>query len=103
MSSVWHKGGKPVGRHAALYRRRRDELLSQLGRECVVCGSIEDLHFDHITPADWPRSAYSSHERIKLYKLEADAGNLRVLCGRCNRSKSNRLDWQPPLRMEVTA
>lgn len=36
----------------ARYRARRRELAREyLGGACVVCGSVDDLHFDHIDPS----------------------------------------------------
>lgn len=46
------------------------------GGRCVRCGSVDDLQCDHVTPF--------SHGGT------ADAGNIQLLCGRCNRSKGNR-------------
>lgn len=46
------------------------------GGRCVRCGSVEDLQYDHVTPF--------SHGGT------ADASNIQLLCGRCNRSKGNR-------------
>lgn len=31
-------------------KRRRDELIQMSGGKCVRCGSVDDLHFDHINP-----------------------------------------------------
>jgi hypothetical protein len=50
---------------------RRDE-----GR-CVVCSATEDIQFDHIIP--WSKGGSNNQE------------NIQVLCGDCNRRKSNSI------------
>lgn len=44
---------------------------------CVVCGSDEDLQYDHIIP--FSRGGESG-----------DPDNIQLLCGSCNRAKGNR-------------
>ena len=46
--------------------------------KCVICGSTEDLHIDHI----YPKSKGGSDVE----------GNLQVLCARCNLQKSNKFE-----------
>lgn len=55
---------------------RKEVWLLDNGR-CAQCRSEQDLHFDHIFP--FSRGGRSSFENVQL------------LCGSCNRSKSNRL------------
>lgn len=33
------------------YKARKAELIDKLGGKCVVCGSSENLEFDHINPS----------------------------------------------------
>ncbi len=47
------------------------------GGKCRWCGSAHDLQYDHIVP-------YS------LGGKSDDVENIQLLCGRCNRIKSNR-------------
>jgi hypothetical protein len=47
------------------------------GGKCRRCGSAYDLQYDHIIP-------YSREGRSD------DVNNIQLLCGRCNRRKSNR-------------
>jgi 5-methylcytosine-specific restriction endonuclease McrA len=88
-----------LSRWVKLYHRRREALLELLGHRCRFCGATEQLTFDHIRPADWPRRKYSSHERLKLYLLEARAGLLQVLCLRCNSRKGARTYTQQSLSL----
>ena len=92
------RGGRAVkqSRFMRLYQSRKRELFDLLGSQCAFCGSTERLTFDHIRPADWPRNKYSSHERLRLYLLEAKIGNIQVLCHSCNASKGAR-QFQRPL------
>ena len=46
--------------------------------KCVICGSTEDLHIDHI----YPKSKGGSDVE----------GNLQVLCAGCNLQKSNKFE-----------
>ena len=55
-------------------RRRVFAIYSK----CVICGSTEDLHIDHI----YPKSKGGSDVE----------GNLQVLCARCNLQKSNKFE-----------
>lgn len=47
------------------------------GHKCLECGSLEDLQFDHIIPVALGGAT--------------SAENLQILCGDCNRSKSDAL------------
>ena len=49
------------------------------GGKCVLCGSTENLHFDH----DLPFSKGGT-------SLSAD--NIRILCQKCNLKKSNKIE-----------
>lgn len=99
MSLRRYRAGRPVkpDKWVALYHRRREALFELLGRRCRCCGASEQLSFDHIRPADWPRNKYSSHQRLKLYLIEAAHGFLQVLCRSCNSSKGNRVSVQQHL------
>ncbi len=53
----------------------RQWVLSKYGRQCMRCGSLDDICVDHIKP----RSLYPW--------LALDRDNLQVLCEPCNRDK----------------
>lgn len=94
MSAPIFRGGREGkrSRWSRLYQQRREALLDMLGRKCKHCGANDNLTFDHIRPADWPRNRYSSHERLRLYLQEAKIGNIQILCHRCNPSKGHRTE-----------
>jgi len=59
------------------WQRLRYETLKR-DRKCVLCGSTDNLHCDHIKP----RSLYP--------EMELDPDNLQTMCKRCNLAKSNK-------------
>lgn len=52
-------------------------VVERDGRRCVQCGSDEELQFDHILPVSLGGAT--------------SAQNLQILCGPCNRAKSDAL------------
>jgi 5-methylcytosine-specific restriction endonuclease McrA len=68
-------------------RGRRAALVARLGGVCACCGSAKDLELDH-----YPERArvelrrMSQGQRQREYEREAERGNLRLLCSRCNGS-----------------
>ncbi len=52
-------------------------VIERDGRRCVQCGATEDLQFDHILPV-----ALGGATSVE---------NLQILCGDCNRAKSDAL------------
>jgi HNH endonuclease len=52
-------------------------VVERDGRRCVQCGSVEDLQFDHILPVSLGGAT--------------SVQNLQILCGECNRAKSDAL------------
>lgn len=67
----------------------RYEILLQYGRYCMLCHTKSSrekpVHVDHIKPIS------------KYPDLALNKNNLQVLCGDCNRGKSNvdETDWRP--------
>ncbi len=55
------------------------EVWKRDGGKCVLCGSVENLHFDHIIP--WSRGGASD-----------TAENVQLLCGRHNIQKGARIE-----------
>jgi 5-methylcytosine-specific restriction endonuclease McrA len=54
----------------------KEEVFARDGGQCVKCGSTRDLQFDHVIP----------HTRGG----SRTAANIQLLCGDCNRAKSNK-------------
>jgi len=68
-------------------RRMRDQLLSALGRQCVMCGCTTDLSFDCKVPQGPHHHGLSWDQRMRFYRSQARAGNIVILCRVCNGRK----------------
>ena len=62
-------------------------LFSELGPVCKLCGATEDLQFDFIKSDGGKHHSLSHPDRQRAYLVEFTRSNLRVLCGKCNRSE----------------
>lgn len=69
-------------------RRSRAALIEKLGAVCKRCGeaNTDKLEFDHINGRDYEPCKLSSSSRMARYKREAERGELRLLCGDCNKA-----------------
>jgi hypothetical protein len=76
----------------------RAKLICELGGQCVYagCGTTENLELDHIHGRDWKVEKFSSHMRVRRYRVEAAEGKLQVLC----RSHNAKKNLRTPLRAE---
>jgi hypothetical protein len=54
----------------------KQEVFERDGGQCVKCGSTRDLQYDHVIP--YSRGGSNT------------AANMQLLCGDCNRAKSNK-------------
>lgn len=71
--------------------RKKSAILEVLGNKCAACGSKDNLEFDVIVPQETPKShheKFSFAQRMIFYCRQLSAGNLQVLCSRCNSRKS---------------
>ena len=68
-------------------RKARKALLLELGGCCVRCGGTESLCFDCIVPMHSYHHAWSTDKRMTFYRRQHKAGNLQILCSRCNGRK----------------
>lgn len=57
----------------------KQEVFIRDGGRCVICGSTENLHFDHELPFSKGGTSLS-------------ANNIRILCQKCNLKKSNKIE-----------
>lgn len=56
----------------------RYKALNKYGAKCMLCSATKNIQVDHIKP----RSKYPS--------LALELDNLQILCGQCNKGKSNK-------------
>lgn len=77
LAALWlSRGGTRAERRRRPWTRvERRIALRRAGWRCEDCGSPEELELDHFVP--WSKGG--AH----------DLSNVRVLCGPCNRRKSN--------------
>ena len=69
------------------YHKRRKEAVDLLGGKCVVCGSTENLEFDHIDPQTKKKTiakiwGYSKETFLK------EINKCQLLCRKCHEEKS---------------
>ncbi len=61
-------------------------LIAKYHNQCPTCGGpLDNFHIEHKIPIS---TANTYEEIVKLFSLD----NLDVLCGRCNRIKSNKME-----------
>lgn len=70
-----------------IYAQNRAEAISILGGECVLCGSEEDLQFDHIIPSTKEAEMVTLWHRSKNVWL-AEVAKCQLLCEPCHREKT---------------
>ena len=65
--------------------KKRNELMALLGDRCVMCGSQDNLEFDHPHGRHWEARSLARTKRLRLYREDFEVGNLRLLCSACNK------------------
>lgn len=68
--------------------KARANLMDKHGNECAWCGETCGLQFDCIIPQGDAHHRFSTDKRMTFYRRQDAAGNLQVLCGDCNTTKS---------------
>src|SRR5690606_16795339 len=71
-------------RRVADYNARRKALIEAMGGKCVKCGTTTRLEFNHTSPRTWEARKVGRWERIAKYEAEWDAGEINLLCRKCN-------------------
>lgn len=74
------------------YRERMDSLVVKLGGLCEVCGTHEDLAFDHIDPSTKIHnisSLVASGYTLASSVLLAEVEKCQLLCRSCHGRKTN--------------
>ena len=71
------------------YHKRRNELIKRLGGKCAVCGSTENLEFDHI---DADNKIFNIGHLLSKSKDEVDIelNKCQLLCKNCHLQKSKK-------------
>jgi 5-methylcytosine-specific restriction endonuclease McrA len=69
------------------YDRRRLEAIELLGGKCVLCGSVENLEFDHLNPEEKSFSIGDRLAEVAKDKLELELKKCQLLCSSCHDDK----------------
>lgn len=72
----------------------RQHFFKLLGRHCAYCGGTEKLELDHILPNEKHRHDSGTSERIWEWFYAYDAGNLQILCAKCNKEKGSKYKYK---------
>lgn len=74
-------------RNLQYYHNRRELLIQQLGGKCAICGSTENLEFDHI---DSTKKSFSIGNRIQnsIDNIQSELNKCQLLCHNCHVKKS---------------
>lgn len=73
------------------YYKKRRELIEKLGGKCVICGSTNNLEFDHINSLI---KKYNIGKVIKSSsKINNEINNLQLLCHNCHLNKTKNIDF----------
>lgn len=83
-----------LNRHTQEAKKIRAALLAKLGGKCVLCqkDDPDKLEFDHINGRNYEPRKLSYKMRMIRYRREAAKGELRLLCGDCNRRERKTND-----------
>ncbi len=71
--------------------RKREAIFEIFGKKCAACGHTKNLEFDVIVPTKDAKSHHGNLSwaaRMSFYCRQLVAGNLQVLCSRCNSAKA---------------
>ena len=69
------------------YHSRRQEAIESLGGRCVVCGTNQELEFDHKTPVNKTFSI-SRLWNVKKEKYIKEIRKCQLLCKKCHIKKT---------------
>ena len=70
------------------YQSRMKKLREAFGDKCVKCGSIENLHFDHIDPSTKYKSIAEMAPNNGFDRCYREALKCQLLCSTCHKKKS---------------
>lgn len=69
-------------------KKRRSILVEMLGGQCVLCGSIESLEFDHKVPGSWSFRLSGKGLDRSWDSILTESEKCQLLCRSCHRSKT---------------
>ena len=78
-------------------RLGRARMVALLGGKCACCGRLSNLQLDCIRPAGHLHHGTDPASRHVFYRRQMRAGNLQVLCARCNAYKGDHVISLPVL------
>lgn len=68
------------------YKKRRSEAIDKLGGKCVVCGTTQDLEFDHIEPHT-KEITIARASSFSESRWQAEIAKCQLLCHTCHVEK----------------
>lgn len=69
------------------YTSRREAGIKSLGGRCVVCGSCEDLKFDHVYPST-KEFTVAKFPSISEERFQEEIKKCQLLCPKCHNEKT---------------
>lgn len=69
------------------YRQRREKFIQQLGGKCAICGSTEQLEFDHIDKTS-KKAGIARMMTCNSEDVQAELSKCQLLCKQCHITKS---------------
>jgi len=86
---IVNKKNMPTKEYIREYRKKRkQDAVNQLGGQCVMCGSKEDLEFDHIDP-NTKKNTISNMWTSNKEVLQEELNKCQLLCHSCHLEKSH--------------
>ncbi len=79
---------KDAAYYRTYYRKRKKEAMARLGGKCSVCGTEENLEFDHIDPST--KTANLTHIVKGAPRREAEIKHCQLLCKPCHAEKTGK-------------
>lgn len=70
------------------YFRRREQAIESLGGKCVVCGSVEELEFDHVDPSTKSFSIAKAFSGWSWSRIQVELDKCQLLCRDCHKVKT---------------
>jgi len=74
------------------YHARRKMFILEMGSVCVVCGSEDNIEFDHVDPAQKSFNIAKRLQGAPLVTLRLELEKCQLLCSKCHKTKSIRND-----------